>query len=239
MGRNRQRSRGQQAFEQLLMGDSDAIAQPRSSITTRSRKNDRGTFIIHSPRETSCMHQLVQIFPTHEQHVLQMVLESCDNDLQRTIDAVLHMESNSVPHTPISGPGHNNHHAGTSTAAAAAAHPSPTAEHIPHQPTTNGPCMWDALPNECKQLIFAHLNLRDFARMAATSSEFAETARQLRSHIRQIRPPPEASWESLHGMVAAHRNAQLVGLSRWAGRCKYPDDYERLFVAVANGSRAR
>lgn len=49
----------------------------------------------------------------------------------------------------------------------------------------------------------------------------------------------DVSWNALRGMVAAHRNAQLVGLSKWALRCKHPEDFEQLFVAVANGSKAR
>ncbi len=224
MGRNKQRSRGQQAFEQLLLGDNDVLsAQPRRS--SQRPREERGNITIMSPRETKAMHQLVQIFPTHDEHVLEMVLDSCNGNVQRTVEAVLRMDAAQQPSSSVID--HNCPPASTST------------HHPPPSPHTS-PCMWDALPNECKQLIFAHLNLRDFARMAATSSEFAETARQLRSHIRHIKPPPEASWESLHGMVAAHRNAQLVGLSKWgAMRCKYGDDYERLFRAVANGSRAR
>lgn len=162
MGRKQRYSRGHQALASLLLQE-DTRSEPVRGLGTR--RSDRAQCVIHSPRATTSLQHLRDLFPDHEPQVLALLLDSCEHDLARTIDAVLHMERADQ---------------------GAANLPAPPPLRVP----PSDDCLWDMLPEVCKEQILAHLNLRDFARIAPTSSEFAEAVRNLRSHVRFIKPPP-------------------------------------------------
>lgn len=168
MGRKQRYSRGHQALAHLLVQENTRSEPVRSASFSGTRRSDRGVCLIQSPRAATALQRLRDLFPDHEPQVLALVLDSCDDDLERAIDAVLRMDGADQ---------------GTQRP------PAPPPSRAP----PSDDCLWDLLPEECKEQILAHLNLRDFARIAATSSEFAEAVRQLRSHVRFIKPPPGVS----------------------------------------------
>lgn len=168
MGRKQRNSRGHQALAHLLVQEDNQVPLTARNTSIGTRRSDRGTIIIHSPRAATALQHLRDLFPDHEPQVLALILDSCDEDLERAIDAVLTMDHRDGP--PSVPP--------------------------PPRPLPPDDCLWELLPEVCKEQILAHLNLRDFARIAATSSEFAEAVRKLRSHVRSIKPPPGA-WTSL------------------------------------------
>lgn len=50
--------------------------------------------------------------------------------------------------------------------------------------------LWDAVPHECKLLVYGYLSQRDMARAARASRGFADDARSLRASVKTSELPP-------------------------------------------------
>ena len=46
--------------------------------------------------------------------------------------------------------------------------------------------LWDAVPHECKLLVYAHLSRSDLARAACANRDFAVDVRALRAHVTDL-----------------------------------------------------
>lgn len=68
---------------------------------------------------------------------------------------------------------------------------STSAANLAAPPPTAG--LWDAIPHECKLLVYAHLSKEDMACAARVNREFAEHVRELRAQFTVLNLPAGAN----------------------------------------------
>ncbi|KAL4442936.1 hypothetical protein ABPG77_008427 [Micractinium sp. CCAP 211/92] len=158
--------------------------------------------------------------------VVADVLAACGGDSAAASEALLGM----------TGGGAGGDEAPAMAAAAATA----AAEHAPPAvPGAGGPCYLHLLPEEIKQLIFDQLSLRDLARAARASREFASYVREQRRKLRMVVVPEGVSYTAVRSLVTAFGNASGVSLTRCAHQLRFQHEFEDMLQAVALGEADR
>lgn len=69
------------------------------------------------------------------------------------------------------------------------ASPSPAAPPATAEEPTQGPCLWDLLPEDCRRVVLAHLSRTDAARAAGACRDFAAWARTSREAATSLAIP--------------------------------------------------
>ena len=169
---------------------------------------------VSSSSPPSDLDHLVQLFDgALPRDVVADVYAACGRSKDAALDALLGMgaasQGPSIAATPPSAPA------------------APPAE--------RPPCFWDALPEECKLIILDLLSLKDLARAAGTSREFATHVRAQRRSLCVIAVPPKLSGRAVRGLVAAYPEAPAVDLSRCATSLRFSNEFEDAFAAIAAG----
>jgi hypothetical protein len=147
------------------------------------------------------------------------VLAACGGDLERAVEAMLAM--------------------GAAPGGASAPAVSPPAARSTTGAAAAGPDLWDSLPEEVKEQILAVVPLRDLARAAGASREFAARVRAARANCRAVVVPEGLSAGAVRGLVRAYGAAHEVDLSRWRESLRFPEDVAALAAAVAAGAAER
>ena len=106
--------------------------------------------------------------------------------------------------------------------------------------SSTAPSLWARLPEELKRVVFARLSIRDLARAASVSAEFAALSRARARRETQVKLPPGLSMRVVSSAVAAFQNApQILLLRGWEATLATPEAWEGLALAIARGEQAR
>lgn len=168
--------------------------------------------------QTAGLAQLTELFGCLPADLIADVFAACGQDADAATEALLGMASGAVDGT------------GSSSDATATAVPAPAPA---------GPCHWDLLPRECRDLVFQRLSLRELAAAARTCREWAAHVRGQRQGLRAVHVPRDVTHTALRGMVAAFASASEVDLSRWRDQLKFPHSFRSAFTAIALGAGDR
>ncbi|KAK9824743.1 hypothetical protein WJX74_003770 [Apatococcus lobatus] len=89
-----------------------------------------------------------------------------------------------------------------------------------------GECLWEKLPEQCKEIILGHLSLEHLARIARTCRDFAQHIRTIRSSKRHLVVPTSMDRPSaVAGFIAAHPAADHLSLRHVARLfCQEPEE---------------